>query len=100
MKVRADVVALLRQGETNRAISRATGAAPQTVARYRQALGLPPTPLGHFTGNTLQSRFDARTEPLPGGHMRWTGALTSRGTPTVSYGRRQWSGLRMAFVLR
>lgn len=100
MKLRADVVRLLRQGATNLAVSRATGATPKTVARHRQALGIPPTPPGRPTGSTPASRFAARTEPLPDGHMRWTGATNSRGTPTVRYGKQHWSGLRMAFELR
>ncbi|WP_405611228.1 hypothetical protein [Streptomyces sp. NBC_01508] len=100
MKVRADVTQLLRQGHTNLAVARATGATPKTVAAYRRALGIPPTPPGRPTNSTLKSRFQARTEPLPGGHMRWTGSTTSRGTPTVRYGKQHWSGLRMAFALR
>lgn len=100
MRIRSDVADLLRQGQTNLAVSRATGAAPKTVARYRRALRIPPTPPGRPTNSTLKSRFQARAEPLPGGHMRWTGALTSRGTPTVRYGRRHFTARRMAFVLR
>ena len=100
MRLRADVVQLLHQGGTNLGIARATGAAPKTVARHRRALGIAPTPFGHPTGSTTKSRFDARTQALPGGHMRWTGAVNSRGTPTVRYAGRSRTGGRMAFFLR
>lgn len=48
---------------------------------------------------TLEDAFRARTEPVDGGHLRWTGA-TSHGTPTVRFNGGSYSAYRVAFRLQ
>ncbi|MFD5031670.1 hypothetical protein ACFWM0_14830 [Streptomyces sp. NPDC058405] len=100
MKIRTDIAALLREGLSDRAVARQTRAASTTVARHRAALGIPKTLPGHFTDSTPQSLFHARTEPVNGGHMRWTGWTTNHGTPAVQWDGRHLTAYRIAFVIR
>ncbi|MGX1129940.1 transposase-like protein [Streptomyces glaucescens] len=45
MKVRADIAALIRAGHTNASIAHRLGCHPDTVAKARRALRLPPADL-------------------------------------------------------
>ena len=45
---------------------------------------------------SLDEAFRARTEPLDGGHVRWTGS-TSHGTPTVRFENNSYSAYKVAF---
>lgn len=47
---------------------------------------------------SLEERFQRHTEPVSGGHVRWTGS-TSHGTPVVRQGSSTHSAYRVAFRL-
>lgn len=99
MKLRQDVVDLLRAGHSDRAIARQLGVdATATVARTRAALGLPRAPGGRRP-QSLEELFHDRTEELPDGHLRWTGHVGD-GTPLVRHAGRLHTAYRIAFTIR
>lgn len=99
MKLRQDVVDLLRAGLSDRAIARQLHVdATKVVAATRAALGLPRTPSGPRP-QTLEEAFRARTEEVPGGHLRWTGCV-SGGTPQVRHDGKLHTAHRIAFTIR
>ena len=77
MKVRADIAALIREGHTNSSIAHRLGCAPQTVARVRQALRMPPADqLGRLyleavpTGRVGEYRPDGGLMPMSPARQR------------------------------
>ncbi|MGW4648089.1 hypothetical protein [Kitasatospora sp. NPDC004289] len=89
---------LLRQGLSNAAISRQTGADKSIPARLRADLGIPPTdpqPL------TLEQKWTANTREVDGGHLEWTGPVTSTSsaTPVMRYRDQLYTAGRIAFRL-
>lgn len=71
MKIRADIAGLIREGHTNTSIAHRLGCDPNTVARARQALRLPPADqLGRLyaeavpTGRVLSDR-QSRVQTSP-----------------------------------
>jgi Homeodomain-like domain len=98
VKIRADIAELLQQGMSDLAISQRLGCDRRTAAKARKALGLPKTP-GGSKPQPLADLVDARTEPVPGGHRRWTGHLNSTGTPVVHYQGRPQTAARLVFRL-
>jgi hypothetical protein len=48
----------------------------------------------------VRDRFQARTEPADGGHLRWTGTVTNQGVPIMSAGGRTRTARQVAFELR
>jgi hypothetical protein len=93
---RADIIALLSEGHSDRYIARTLGTYPKRVSTIRTELDLPhyqPTP-----GATLEQKWAARAEPATGGHMRWAGALRG-GMPNLMWKQRNYSARRVAFVI-
>jgi hypothetical protein len=91
---RADIIALLQEGHSNRHIGRILHTDPLRVGRIRAELELPryePRP-----SLTLEQTWATRTKPLHGGHMRWTGPLRG-GMPNLVYQQRNYSARRVAF---
>jgi hypothetical protein len=102
MKLRPDIVALLRQGLSDRAIGRQLRCDPKGVARTRAALGLPQVKSGPPPA-PVEDLFWARVEPVEGGHLRWTGHHNSTGVPSLRVGGRSGglrSAYRIAFTIR
>ncbi|TFE42478.1 hypothetical protein E3E14_25170 [Streptomyces sp. ICN441] len=102
MKVRADVVAMLREGRHSQAhIMRTLHVSHGVVKAARQYLGLPAPAVGRTRSReSLEEAFAARTEPADGGHLRWTGAKTAAGTPQLGYRGTYLPGYVVAFRLR
>ncbi|MFF7610713.1 hypothetical protein [Streptomyces lavendulae] len=98
MKLRQDVVDLLRAGLSDRVIARELHVDAKVVGAARAALGLPRTPSGPRP-QTLEELFRARTEEVPGGHLRWTGCV-SGGTAQVRHDGRLHTAHRIAFTIR
>lgn len=99
MKIRADIAELLHTGNSDSAIARQLRCDRKAVARARAALGLPKTPHGRPT--PLADLIAARTEPVEGGHVRWTGTTNVSGTPVLNYrGEGPRSVHRLVFIVR
>lgn len=101
MKIRDDIAELLHQGLSDREICRQVHCDPRTTARTRDALGIPRNPPGRpRSATSLEAAFRARTEPVDGGHLRWTGYLSTHGTPRFKYGKTFLTARRVAFKIR
>lgn len=93
---RADIIALLAEGHSDREIGRRLHTNPKRVGRIRRELELPDyqaTP-----ALTLEEKWTTRTNLLAHGHMRWTGGLRG-GMPSLTYRRYNYSARRIAFRL-
>ena len=97
---RADVIALLRSGETDRAIAGALGLDKGTVAIARAKNGIQPASMRGRLAATLAEAYEARVERLEGGHARWTGHRSSKGTPCLIFHRTRYTAYQVAFELR
>ncbi len=97
---REDIACLLEAGRNDTAIARELGCDRKTAAKVRAQLGLPRANPGPPPATSIEAVFAARTEPLPGGHTRWTGYRSNRGVPAVRFQGRQVSAFRLAFRLR
>lgn len=100
MKIRSDVADMLRDGHTHIHIMRTLHVAYPTVKAAREHLGLPDPKTGGRPAETPQAALDARTEPIDGGHRRWTGYRGSTGGPMLACGGVNMSGYRLAFRIR
>ncbi|MFC7983857.1 hypothetical protein [Streptomyces sp. NPDC057336] len=90
---RAEIVALLREGHSNRYIGRALNTAPRRVGRIRAALGLPTVELRVLP---LEEAWRARTRPEGDGHLQWTGTY-KEGTPVLTHAGQHYTAYRVAF---
>lgn len=100
MKVRADAVAMLREGHSQIHVMRTLRVSHSTVKAAREYLGLPAPGMGRRRIEPLADAFAARTEPVDGGHMRWTGYRTSNGVAKLGNGFRVLTARQAAFILR
>ncbi len=100
MNLRPEIVALLRQGLPDYVIAQRLHTHKTKVAEHRQRLGLPKTPRGRLAAPSLEAAFQARTEPVTGGHVRWTGHVSRAGMPIVRYDGTNHSAYRVAFRIR
>jgi hypothetical protein len=89
-----EVEALLRAGLSDKQIARQLHTNPKRVARIRAGLGL-----AAFENRqvSFEERWAANTEPVAGGHIRWTGRLRDGSTPAVLHEGRDASPRRIAF---
>ncbi|MEU0667152.1 hypothetical protein ABZ508_02755 [Streptomyces lavendulocolor] len=99
MKVRADVVDMLRAGHTQAHIMRTLGVCYATVKTARDAIGMPDPGAGRRPQQDPAAAFAARTEPVDGGHMRWTGTRATGGGTVMGLNGQYISGARLAFTL-
>lgn len=100
MRVRPDVEALIRAGLSNAAIARELRVSTRTVRETRTALGEPPSPHGYPGGLSLEEAWAARTRPVDGGHLAWTGHINGHGVPMLTWRGRKYSAYRVAFRMR
>ncbi|MFJ3923067.1 hypothetical protein [Streptomyces sp. NPDC090022] len=100
MIVRPDVAALLRAGLSNAAIARELRTAPRRVQVARVALGITNPHGGGASTASPEELFWARTTPLPGGHLRWTGHVSNTGSFKIHWGGRNYSPHKIAFRIR
>lgn len=90
----SDIEALLRAGLSDKQIGKQLRTNPKRAARLRAQLGLPT----HETPQlTFEDRWNANTQPVDGGHLRWTGRLRDGSTPAVLHDGREASVRRIAF---
>jgi hypothetical protein len=95
MKIRADIAELLHDGLPNERIAARLRVDRKKVAATRAALRLPKTPPGG-RARPLPDLLAERSQPVDGGHMRWTGYVNPSGCPVLNY---QDQGPRSAFRL-
>jgi hypothetical protein len=99
--IRSDVADMLRAGHSQAHIMRTLRVSHGTVKAARDWLGMPSPIVGRTRPpETLAEAFAARTEPVEGGHLRWTGARCTTGTPQLGIQGRYISGYQAAFILR
>ncbi|GGY81374.1 hypothetical protein CP967_08485 [Streptomyces nitrosporeus] len=100
MKVRADIADMLRAGIPHTTIARQLNISDKTVSATRVALGLPAPQLGGRRSPLvpLAEAFAARTAPVPGGHLRWTGYHTE-GRPILRRQGKPLTAQRIAWSL-
>lgn len=95
---RDQIVRLIRTGATNTAIARDLHCDRHRVRDIRRSLGIPSTPAPL---PTLDEKWAARTRPVDGGHLEWTGERQrASGTPVLRYREESYSPTAIAFRLR
>ena len=99
MKVRADIVELLRAGCSDREITRRLHVDGKAVAVTRRTLGFPLHTSEVRPAASPQDLFRARTRPVTGGHLEWTGYRTNAGTPFFRWMKQGYTAYRIAFVM-
>lgn len=81
---------MIRQGAPDSQVAAAVGLAPTTVGKIRRELGIPV----HTIAKTPEETYTKRTEPVDGGHVRWTGISQS-----ATVNGRSYTPGRLAFLL-
>lgn len=93
---RADIIALLQEGRSDKYIARTLHVSPARPRQIRTELGLPKTM--QPTGLTLEQKWRTHARPVTGGHMQWKGGV--RGcTPNLVHRTRNYSARRVAFLI-
>ncbi|MEU0978502.1 hypothetical protein ABZ488_04730 [Streptomyces griseus] len=98
MKLRADIVDMLRNGAHQQDIMRTLHVGANLVVSHREALRLPAPKRGGRPLRPIKEEFHARTEPVDGGHLRWTGYYAN-GVPKLGRQGGSISAYRIAFGL-
>ncbi|MFC7817612.1 hypothetical protein ACFUTR_23560 [Streptomyces sp. NPDC057367] len=94
---RADIIALLQEGHSNREIGRRLHTNPKRVGRIRTELGIPEAV--RTTILTLEQTWATFTEPTGDGHLMWTGYHREGTCPVLKYRGVDYSARRVAFEL-
>lgn len=95
---RVDIIRLLAEGHSDRSIGRLLHTNPKRVSRIRRELDLPPA--SRHTTLTLEQAWQAQTEAVDGGHMRWTGYLREKTCPVLKHRGIDYAARRIAFRIR
>ncbi|MFF4179637.1 hypothetical protein [Streptomyces sp. NPDC001750] len=83
------------------AVARQLGCGYQRVAGIRKRVGLPAYIRGRRPAyGSLEEAFGAQTEPVEGGHVRWTGPREKCGTPVLRWRTLLQTAYRVAFRLQ
>ncbi|MEV7491455.1 hypothetical protein AB0O08_11945 [Streptomyces anulatus] len=98
MKIRKDVAAALQQGVPQRHIMRDFHVSYDTVVATRAALRMPDPAPSTSPLRPIETEFYARTEPVDGGHLRWT-SYYANGVPKLGRQGVIFSAYRVAFGL-
>lgn len=99
MRVRSDIAAMLREGVAQQDIMQTLHVGHRAVVATRESLGLPAPVRGGRAPRPIETEFHARTEPVDGGHLRWTGHYAD-GCPKLGRQGGHLSAYRIAFGLR
>ncbi|MFD0052991.1 hypothetical protein ACFVHR_04605 [Streptomyces sp. NPDC127168] len=94
---RADIIPLLQQGLSNRAIGARLHTNPKRVAGIRHDLGLPEAV--RTTTLTLEQTWATFTKPAGDGHLVWTGYLREGTCPVLKYRSVDYAARRVAFEI-
>jgi hypothetical protein len=93
---RADIIALLAEGHSDRYIGRTLNTATKRVRKIRAELGLPKSE--RKPALTPQQKWATFTHPIDGGHLAWTGPRRD-GTPVLKCSGQDYSARRISFQL-
>ncbi|MFI5685865.1 hypothetical protein [Streptomyces sp. NPDC051636] len=94
----AEIRALISAGRHNEAIVRELRVDKSAVRRIRKEMDVP-NPPQH--SETLEEKWAQHTEPLEGGHLRWTGSRAgASGTPVMCYRDKTHTAAAVAFRQR
>lgn len=97
---RADIIAMLRDGHSNKRISTELRCDKTRVRRIRNELGLPQYVRPEET-RTIEDKWRLYAQTVDGGHMQWTGERsTNSHLPLVSFKERHYSAAAIAFRIR
>ncbi|MER6632274.1 hypothetical protein ABT301_29340 [Streptomyces sp. NPDC000987] len=92
--------ALLAGDVSNRAVAQKLGIDDRRVDQVRKRAGLPRYMRGRRpTYSSWEEAFTAQSEPVEGGHRRWTGTREKCGTPVVRHQATIQTAYRVAFRL-
>lgn len=95
---REQIVRLLNDGHSNQHIARHLRCDKHRVARIRREEGIPNVPKQPLT---LDEKWAARTRPVDGGHLEWTGERgKSSGSPALRYREQWYSPASIAFRMK
>jgi len=95
---RAEIIALLQEGHSNKEIARRLHTNPKRVATLRTGLGLPRT--SRAQAITVEQKWATYTRPTDDGHTEWTGYRRAGMTPMFMLHGVNYSARRVAFVMR
>ena len=75
---------------------------PATVPAIQRDLGIPAVrpPTYPVPYPSVEAAFRARTRPVAGGHLEWTGPRQANGTPVFRHRGKMYTASRIAFRLR
>ncbi|NEB92402.1 hypothetical protein [Streptomyces bauhiniae] len=93
---RADIIALLQEGRSDRYIATALRTSTKRVRRIRHDLELPEAT--RATTITLEQAWTARTVDASDGHLAWAGAYRE-GFPTLKHNGINHTARRIAFTI-
>lgn len=94
----AAIRALITAGMNDHAIARELHADRVAIRRIRKETGIPKPPLQPLT---LHEKWAARTRPVEGGHLEWTGERIGPGkSPVMRYKGATYSPTAIAYELR
>ncbi|MEV5854610.1 MULTISPECIES: hypothetical protein [Streptomyces] len=102
---RLDVAALLKEGQSDRAIMRELHCGVKAVRQARAALGITRTErqgAGYKAAASVEDSFRERTQGAGDGHLVWTGYVEN-GHPRVRHGGqggRRHSAYKIAYRIR
>lgn len=92
---RSEIIAMIRDGQTNSAIARDLQCDRKRVREIRQALAVPNPP--RYT-LTLEQKWAALIRAADGGHLTWAGERASGShTPVLRYREQSYSPASIAF---
>lgn len=91
---RAEVIALLRDGLSDKRIARILHTSHMRVARIRAELDLPRF---QWTVSPIEQSWAARTQPTPDGHLAWIGCWREGVQPVLKHQGADLSARRIAF---
>lgn len=94
---RADIIALLREGHSDRYIGRTLRTNPKRVGRIRAEAELPRAET--VSTVTLNQKWATFTQPTPDGHLAWTGYLRQGTCPVLKYRGEHYTARRVAFLI-
>ncbi|MFJ8852300.1 hypothetical protein [Streptomyces sp. NPDC102437] len=93
----AQIARALAPDVSTRSVADRLGCPWGRVQQVREACGVPTYRRGRRPAAPWRERYAAHTEPVAGGHMRWTGPAAESGTPVLSVQGRPVTVYRLLF---
>jgi hypothetical protein len=96
---RSAIIAMLRDGHSNKRIATELRVDKTRVARLRRELGLPTFVRTEET-RSIEDKWRLHARMAEGGHVEWTGERSPNGRPLIAYKDRRYSASTVAFRIR